>query len=413
MRSRTLLIVFWLALVAHGTQAGEGEWTRFRGPNGTGISNAATIPVKWTEKDYNWKVKLPGVGYSSPVIWGDKVFLTCADKNTARRTIICLGTSDGGTVWRKDYKSTPYRHHRDNSFAASTPAIDADGVYASWTTPKEVALLALDHSGKQKWRRNLGPFKSRHGSGTSPIVYNDLVILANDQMNESFLIAVDRETGETRWKLERPTTQATYSTPCIYRPAGSRPEVVFTSSGAGIVSVSPEAGTVNWEVSGIFPKRCACSPVFAPGIIFGSCGQGGRGVQTVAVRPGSKEKNVEPKVAYTLGKPSAVYVPTPLVKGDLIFLWSDARTVTCLRVWTGEEVWSEEVGGSYYGSPVCVNDRLYCISKKGEVVVIAASEKFELLAKNPLGEKSYATPAVAGGRMYLRTYTHLISIGGK
>ena len=286
-------------------------------------------------------------------------------------------------------------------------------MYASWTTPKEVTLLALDHSGKQKWRRNLGSFRSRHGSATSPIIYKTLVILANDQMNQSFIIAVDRETGETRWKLARPTTVAAYSTPCIYRPAGGRAELVFTCSMRGIVSVSPEAGTVNWELSGIFPRRCACSPVFAPGIIFGSCGMGGRGVQAVAVRPGSKEKNVEPKVAYKLGKPSAMYVPTPLVKGDLIFLWGDAKTVTCLRVSTGEVVWTGEVGGDYYGSPVCVNGRLYCISKKGEVAVVAASEKFELLAKNPLGEKSYATPAVAGGRMYLRTYTHLISLGGK
>ena len=412
MTPRVLKAIAVLMLPAALCLAEPGEWTRFRGPNGTGISDATTIPVTWTPADYNWQVKLPGGGHSSPVLWGDRIFVTCADAKTARRIVACISASDGKLLWQKDFASTPHRQHRDNSFAAASPAVDADGVYATWTAPDEVALLALSHSGKLLWRRNLGKFKSQHGSGTSPIVCGGLVVLANDQMGESSFIAVDRKTGATKWRLPRPTQMASYSTPAVYRPPDGAPELIFTCSGIGIVSVAPETGEVNWEIKGVLPARAGCSPVFGNGVIIGSCGIGGRGVQAVAVRPGSKDAGTEPRLLYKIRKP-VPYVPTPLVKDDLLFAWSDEGTVQCLRLSTGEEVWRERVGDSFYGSPVCAGGRLYCISKKGVVFVLAAAEQYKLLAKNRLGELAYTTPAIAGGRMYIRTHTHLISLGGK
>jgi len=410
MSHRLVPIVASLVLFASCSRLGAEEWSRFRGPSGAGISDATAVPVRWTEKDYNWKVKLPGVGHSSPVLWGKRIFLTCVDSKTAKRMILCLDIADGGIVWQQDYPSRIYRHHRDNSFASSTPAVDAEGVYVTWTTPNEVTLLALNHRGQEKWRRDLGPFRSMHGSGTSPIVFDDLVVLANDQRGKAFLVALDRTTGLTRWQVERRSGLTPASTPCIYHPAGGAPELIFTSTAHGITSIDPTSGKTNWELEDVFLDRCVGSPVFAHGLIIASYGFGNRGTRLVAVRPGSKDRNIEPKLVYDITE-SVPLVPTPIAKNDLLFLWADNGHVTCVHVTTGKQIWREPVDGSFYGSPVCINDRLYCISKKGEVIALAASDKFQMLARVPLGELSYATPAVSEGVMYIRTYFHLMSIG--
>ena len=431
--SRRLLAVALAGMFAvsavSAMRAGAQEWGRFRGPNGEGIAEAPAVPVTWTEVDHNWKVKLPGGGYSSPVLWGRKVFLTSTDSRTAKRLILCLAADDGRTLWRKEYASSAYKMHRDNSYASSTPAVDAERVYLTWTTPKEVALAALDHAGGEVWRRGLGPFVGLHGSGASPIVVGDLVVLANDQEDlnlysflpkvepsrvpgKSFLIAVDRKTGKTRWQLPRSTALAAYSTPCVRQGDDGPPELIFSSTAHGITAVDSATGKVAWEVPKVFRDRCAGSPVCAGGLVIASYGLGSRGTRLVAVRPGSKKGNVPPEIAWDMTE-KVPLVPTSLAIDGRLFCWSDDGTVTCLAVATGKQIWQQRVDGRFYGSPVCVNGRLYCISKKGVVFVVAAAGKFELLAKVDLGEMSYSTPAVAGGAMYLRTHSHLISIGGK
>jgi len=416
--------------LAFGALAEEQEWSRFRGPNGDGISDAATMPVTWTDRDYNWKVALPGLGHASPVVWGDRIFLTCADAETARRTVLCLAASDGRTLWRRDYPSETYQQHRSNSYATATPAVDADGVIVTWTSPEEVVLLALDLDGGPTWRRNLGTFVGTHGSGSSPILVGDLVVMASDQGDpallarlmgreppdtppgKSYLIAVDRKTGQTRWQVPRRTTLAAYSTPCVHRCDDGRSELIFTSTSHGITAVDPATGKINWEVADIFRDRCVGSPVSAAGLAIAGYGHGIRGSLVVAVRGGSGAEGKEPKIMYEVTT-SVPLVPTPLVQDGRLYLWADDGVVTCLDVSTGEVIWRERVGGSFYGSPVCVASRLYCISREGVVVVLAASEKFELLARVPLGEPSCATPAVSAGVMYLKTDAHLFSLGGK
>ena len=416
--------------LAFGALAEEQEWSRFRGPNGDGISDAATMPVTWTDRDYNWKVALPGLGHASPVVWGDRIFLTCADAETARRTVLCLAASDGRTLWRRDYPSETYQQHRSNSYATATPAVDADGVIVTWTSPEEVVLLALDLDGGPTWRRNLGTFVGTHGSGSSPILVGELVVMASDQGDpallarlmgreppdtppgKSYLIAVDRKTGQTRWQVPRRTTLAAYSTPCVHRCDDGRSELIFTSTSHGITAVDPATGKINWEVADIFRDRCVGSPVSAAGLAIAGYGHGIRGSLVVAVRGGSGAEGKEPKIMYEVTT-SVPLVPTPLVQDGRLYLWADDGVVTCLDVSTGEVIWRERVGGSFYGSPVCVASRLYCISREGVVVVLAASEKFELLARVPLGEPSCATPAVSAGVMYLKTDAHLFSLGGK
>ncbi len=403
------------------------EWNRFRGPNGSGVSDAATVPAEWTNGDYNWKVTLPGEGHSSPVVFGERVFLTCGDGETAERRIVCLSAVDGETIWRRDYPSHTYRQHRDNGYATATPAVDSEGVVITWATLEEVVLLALDPDGEEMWRRDLGPFVGPHGVGSSPILVDDLVVLANEQEDyqllarllgreekgpagESFLIAVDRKTGETRWKVPRKTTLASYSTPCVHRLEDGSSEIVFTGTSHGITAVDVATGEVKWEIPDVFDDRCVGSPVVASGLVIAGYGHGVTGKLCLAAR--APAAGQEPSIAYEV-RSSVPLVPTPLVAGKRLFLWADNGVVTCLDLSTGEVIWRKRVSGSFYGSPVCVADRLYCIARNGDVVVLAAADEFEELARVPLGERSFATPAVSGGVMYLRTATHLFSLGGK
>jgi len=416
-------------LFASALGAAEGNWSRFRGENGAGFSDTASVPVTWTDKDYNWRVALPGVGHASPVVWGDRIYLMCGDDGTAARTIVCLHAADGRTLWRRHFASQPFRQHSANSYATASPAADAAGVVVTWATPDEVILRALSRDGEDRWCRSLGPYVGKHGSGVSPIIYRDLVVLANDQEDpnaypeiygrsdspvvsgKSFLIAVDRSTGQTRWQVERRTSLSAYSTPCLYRREDGTDELAFTSTSHGITGLDPATGQVRWELADVFRDRCVGSPVFGAGLVIGAYGYGARGTRCVAVRPAGAEPGAAPTLVYEVTK-SVPLVPTPIVRGDRLFLWCDDGVVTCLNVASGEVIWRERAGGSFFGSPVCVRDRLYCIAKDGEVVVLAAGDAFEVLARVPLGEPSFATPAVAGGVMYLRTRSQLFSLGG-
>ncbi|MBN1421026.1 MAG: PQQ-binding-like beta-propeller repeat protein [Planctomycetes bacterium] len=412
MRFPEGLFVAFALSVLPSARAADGAWPRFRGPDGAGLSEAKTIPVTWTEKDFDWRVKLPGEGHGSPAVVAGRIFVLCSDRSDATRILACLDAGDGKIAWQRRFASKTHRINRDNSYAASTPAADEERVYVTWTAPEEVTLLALDHGGKEVWRRDLGSHKSEHGSGTSPIVFEDFVVLANDQLEKSFLIAVDRKTGETRWQIERKVESVSYSTPCVFRPEGGPPELIFTSTAHGVTSIDPRTGALNWEFAGAFPLRVVGSPAVAGGLIVGSCGTGGVGKRFVAVRPGSRKDLREPRLAYDLRK-DIPYVPTPLGTGDLLFLLTDRGLARCLRPATGEEVWRKPLDARFYGSFICIDGKLYAMSRDGDAFVLAASETFELLGKNPIGEGSHATPAVAGGILYLRTYNHLISIGGR
>lgn len=396
------------------------EWTRFRGPNGQGISDAKTIPVKWTQSDYNWKIELPGGGHSSPVLWGDTIFVTSGDQKAGCGILLALSATDGAVLWQKQYTLTAYRMNKLNSYATSTLAVDADHVYVLWTTPQESILAALDHAGTEIWKRTFEGVQCQHGAGTSPIVCDDKVVFTHEHEitsskdAKSAWIAVDRKTGQTRWTLERRTGPKTsYSTPCIYAPANEPPQLIFTSNSHGLTGIDPGTGTVIWEIASALPARVVASPVIANELVIGACGDGGLGKRLVAIRPGTRDGSVQAAEAYKIESGTRPYVPTSISKDGLLFAFYDGGLVSCLRAATGEQLWQAKPAGKFFSSPVCVDGKLYCITMDGDVVVIKAADTYELLAINPLGETSHAAPAVAGGRMYLRTYSHLFSIGGK
>ena len=396
------------------------EWTRFRGPNGQGISDTKTIPVKWTEEDYNWKIELPGGGHSSPVLWGDKLFVTSGNQQAGNSVLLALNVSDGSVLWQKEYAISKYRPNKLNSFATSTPAVDADHVYVLWTSLEETILTALNHQGTEIWKQTFEGVRCQHGAGTSPIVHNDMVIFTHENENKSsenarsIWFAVDRKTGETRWTLDRQTGPKTsYSTPCVYTPTTGIPQLIFNSYSHGMTSVNPGTGKVIWEVASAFPARVVSSPVIADELLVGSCGDGGSGKRLIAIRPGSSDGSIQPKEVFKIESGYRPYVPTSIAKGGLLFTFLDRGYISCWNSATGKQLWEEKPAGRFFSSPVCVDGKLYCITMDGDVVVVRAAETYELLAINPLGETSHAVPAVAGDRMYLRTYSHLFSIGGQ
>ena len=419
MRWNNLSVVTFVLI---GSSAIGQEWTRFRGPNGTGVSDSKTIPVSWTDEDYNWQSEIPGLGHSSPVVWGQKLFVLSADPEDATRFVLAYDTDTGKKLWQRDYNSDVHHLHTRSSFASSTPAVDDEFVYYAWSTPDATTLKAFTHAGEEIWSKDLGRWVSQHGFGTSPIIYKDMVILHNSQQasqleadeepGESFMMAFARDTGEEIWRTPLVSKNVCYSVPFIYEPAGRRPELVCTSTGNGVFSLDPETGKVNWSFDDAFVMRTVGSPILAGGHIFGSTGSGRySGNYVIAVKPG-KSASLGFKLQNS-GSFKAPYVPSLIARDNHVYMLYDRGFASCVNAETGDVLWSERTRAAYSGSPVMVDGKIYCVDEDGVVWVIAAEpNEYRLLAKNTLGEASRSTPAVANGRMYLRTESHLFSIGG-
>jgi outer membrane protein assembly factor BamB len=417
----TALLYSLICLTSYGTAE---EWTRFRGPNGTGVASAPAIPVEFTEADYKFKVELPGgSGCSSPVIWGNSVFLMSANSANATRYVVCVDATTGKTRWQKEFESEAHHLHTRSSYASCTPAVDEERVYVAWSTPKQTLLKAFTHDGSEAWSVDLGTWQSQHGFGTSPIVYKDLVILHNSQQadklkegevpGDSFMMAFDRKSGIEKWRTKLVSTNVCYSVPFIYSPAdGGDDELICCSTGNGIFSLNPSSGKENWAVNdGLFSMRTVASPIEAGGLIFGSTGSGSYSTNyIVAIKPG-KEAKLEYKISNG-SRFKAPYVPCLVSDGDLVFCMYDKGFASCIDAKTGQLHWIERTGAALSGSPIRIDDRIYCVDEDGAVWVFAASTEYKVLGKSQLGEVCMSTPAVANGRLYLRTNSHLICVGG-
>lgn len=388
------------------------EWNRFRGPNGTGVQTAGTSLGSWTDDDYQWVIDLPGKGSSSPVIWDDRLFITGCDEASQKRSLICLDSRTGKQLWTQPTTFKQYKKHKNNSFASSTPCCDADHVYVAWHSRERSPLIAYDHGGNMVWEYDLGPFSHGQGGATSPIVYNDLVIIAHDQKQPSFLLAVNRRTGKEVWKVGREGMRACYSTPCIYQHDGRSDQIVFSHCFEGIVGIAPADGTQLWhiDVFGRASQRALGSVIQANDLIVATSGAFAGERQLVAVKPIAGEQSEFSATEAWRTTRQTPHVPTPLVYKDWIFLWSDSGIVSCLEHATGKVIWKKRVGGNYFGSPICIDDKLYCIDVDGTVAVVAASEEFKLFGRIPLGEQSKSTPAFSNGTLYFRTDSKLFAL---
>ncbi len=410
------MLIASLFVVAGGPTWAQ-EWSRFRGPNGTGESETTTIPATWSSQDYNWIAKLKGVGHSSPVLWGERLFVLSADPETATRFVLCYSAVTGQPSWERSFESTPHHLHQQSSYASSTAAVDSERVYVAWSAPERTTLMALTHEGDEVWTLDLGRWHSQHGFGTSPIVVDGMVILSNSQeakdgpdelstLPESYMMAFDGATGVERWRTSRKTVSVSYSVPAVFQPKNGPQQLISISTGEGMFALDLKTGKELWS-NEFFNKRTVSSPLIKQQMIVGSTGSGGGGNYLIAAR----STGDRPTLAYKVDT-QAPYVPTSVARGDLLFLLADGGIASCLDLTTGEVHWRKRIGGNYCSSPVRANNRLYCVSVDGEVVVLAAEKEFRELGRVTLGEGSRSTPAIANGCLYLRTFSQLMSIGG-
>jgi outer membrane protein assembly factor BamB len=239
----------------------------------------------------------------------------------------------------------------------------------------------------------------------------DLILFGDDQDKqdkESNLFGIDARTGKIMWHTPRKSVNYSAATPLIFHPKSGADMAIFSSQGDGLTGVDIKTGKVEWQSGRVFDSRTVGSPTTGAGLIFAACGEGPGGHVLVAVKPGEESSA---KVAWKT-KENVPYVVTPIVKGDLIYYWADRGILTCAKAATGEVVYSEKVPGSYYSSPIIAGNTIFNLTKKGDLVAVAAGEKFSLLGETPFKEKTQATLAISGGRMFLRTYTHVFCIKG-
>ncbi|CAN5295349.1 PQQ-like beta-propeller repeat protein [soil metagenome] len=409
-------VTFVATLALQTARADEPSWSRFRGPAGAGTAVDMDIPVKLSEQTALWKKELPGPGNSSPVIWGDKLFLQSASKDGTKRMLVCLNCLDGKTIWVKDLpiKSNAVpRTHPKNTLASSTPAVDGAHVFVLVWDGLEVQLQALDFEGKSLWSRDLGEFKSQHGPGSSPIAYKNKVFVAFDQDGAAEVLAFDSASGKELWRASREPFRACYSVPFMLEKAGT-PAQLIVGSTAGVTSYDPDAGSVNWDFTSWpwlkTPLRTVASPIVANGLIVANSGDGSGERNTVAFRPDGRGKLDNTAVLWSKTK-MYPYVPNLLAQGEHLYFVNDAGIAGCAVAKTGEIVWSQRLAGNFSSSPVLIDGKVYAVSETGATFVFQAAPKYQLLGKSSIDEGVIASPAVARRRLYIRGRDSLYCFG--
>jgi outer membrane protein assembly factor BamB len=405
----TVILFFNLVPLAYS----DNVWTRFRGPNGSGVSDTQ-IPSQWDEESYRYKIKLPGTGIGSPVIWDNKIYLLTADEESGTRTVLCINEQTGKILWKKDFEAAASNHHSLNSMASTTGAVDENGVFFTWGNKEELAIAGLDHDGNVLWKVSREPIVEGHGFGSSPILYNNLVILANDHIENGNLVALDVKTGKLAWEIDRESKRITFSVPCLYTDKDNNRQLLFVNWIHGMTGVNPESGKVLWE-NRVFPvdknERAIASPVLAGDLMIGVCGFTNYPKHIVALR---LVNNTTTEEVWRIEE-EIPHIPTPVVYKDYLFLVEDKGLVSCYTHKDGKKVWSEQLEDYkiFYGSPVIAGGKVFIISKGGSVAVFNASGEFKFLARNELGEECKSTPAITEDTMYVRTLTHLFAINGE
>lgn len=384
------------------------NWPGWRG-GGTGVATGKGLPVSWSEtENVRWRVPLPGEGSSSPVVWGHRVFLTAALKEGLTRLVLCLDADSGRTLWQTELapeiKTTFYLR---TGFAAPTPVVDGQRVYVYFDEP---GLVALDRDGRVVWKQRLGPFNAPYNQGSSPVLYKDLVIQCCDHRGPSFVAAFERRSGAQRWRTARPSSGfGHFGTPLVI-DVGGRPQVVI--NGEPVVAYAPDTGAEIWSCRGM--KECvAPSPVFGHGLVYASSGRTG---PVMAIDPTGRGDVTETHVRLhlTSGGP---YVPTPLLYPHLLVPGDNGRLL--LYSGTHQRIGDERVRDHFTASPVAGDGKIYWASERGQIYVIDAARLMGdkpaavMLAVNQLRGACLATPAIAHGRLFIRTTEALYCIGGK
>ncbi len=399
-----LLIVFYF-----GNLNAE-NWPGWRGPNGDGTSQETDLPVRWdATTNVLWKSEVPGTGYSSPVVWNGKLFLTSANTATQEKMLLCYDSGNGKLLWKQIIVKSKFEaKHNDNSFASGTPATDGKLVYLSFLDGDDVVVAAYDFSGKQVWLKKPGTFYSPHGYSCSPVLYGDKVIINGDSMGDSFVAALSKTDGHTLWKVPHKNPAHSFSTPII-REISGKTQMIFCGN-KEIASYNPDNGKKYWFVSGPSEDFCS-SPVYSEKLDLVLVSSAWPQRHLVAIKPDGSGDVTNSHVVWQTTK-GAYYVPSPVCTGDYLFSTMTNGSVHCIDVKTGNTLWTESMG-KQYSSPVLANGLVYMPNDEGVITVIKPGATFETVAQNPTGERMNASPAISNGKIYLRGDKHLFCIGKK
>lgn len=400
------------------------DWMQFRGPGGQGVSDDTGLPEKWSEtENIVWKTKLPGPGTSSPITVGDAIFLTCysgyaesasapGNQKNLMRHLLCLDRKTGAVRWSKDVKpelpESDYRAGNDgqHGYASSTPASDGKNVFVFFG---KSGVFCFDLTGKELWHQSVGKGKTGWGSASSPLLYDDLVIV-NAGVECGALVALHKSDGSEAWRL--PGTASAWSSPMLVDVPGGKPELVLNLAGkpGKIVGIDPATGKQLWSCPGNNDGYVCSSVVSHDGVVYAVAGRAGR---SVAVKAGGKG---EVKELWTSKDDSRVNSPV-YHEGYLYWLNEQRGVAICVDAATGKEVYSQRVPGlgRAYASGICADGKIYYVTENATTLVLAAKPKYALLATNRLADTSRtnASPVVDNGRLLIRTDTHLYCVGKK
>jgi outer membrane protein assembly factor BamB len=392
------------------------EWLEFRGPTGQGHSTEKALPVQWSPTEHVlWKTDVPGVGWSSPIVVGEKIYLTTAVPKKAETDpeqslrLVCLDLETGKTLWDKEIfqetKETAQRIHKKNSHASPTPVSDGKVIYVHFGT-HGTACLTLD--GDVVWKTNELEYEMQHGNGGSPIIVDDKLVVICDGKGANFIVALDRNTGKIAWKVDRNVEgrkKFSFGTPLLITVNG---EQQIVAPGTDVISGhSPKDGKEIWHLNydgySVIPR-----PVFSHGLIFVTTSYDRPTL--LAIRPDGKGDVTETHLAWS-NKTQIPHTPSLLVVGDELYAISDKGIGQCFDAKTGELIWKERVGGNFSASPLYADSKIYFQSEEGETTIIAPGKTYKEIGRNHLKEPTLASYAVAGDTLLIRTKTQLYRIG--
>ncbi len=413
---RFTFVCLLLSFIA-STACGE-DWPGWRGPRGDGTSAEAEVPTEWDGKtgtNILWKTPIPGSGYSSPIVSAGAIFVTACDEQAKTRMLYRLDL-DGNIRWTRDVVVSPLEGmHKLNSRASGTPAADGKHVFVSFFqsddetekrgAPGELLVACYDYRGNQKWLVTVGAFSSIHGFCTSPVLHRNLVLINGDHDGESYLAAINKETGDLVWKTPREHRTRSYVTPLL-RKVDGRMQAVMTGS-KRVAGFNPDTGERIWWIEGP-TEQFVASMVHDNKHFYLTAGFPTHHV--MAIRPGGRDDVSETHVAWHVTDAKS-YVPSPVVVNDLLFIADDRGIAHCFDAANGEHVWRERLGRHFSASLVTANKLVYFTTDDGITLLLKAERKPEIVATNELGEWVYASPAISDGRIYLRGTEHLYCIG--
>ena len=380
------------------------DWPQFRGPNGQGHSDEQGLPLNWSETtNVRWKVAIPGKGWSSPVVQGDRIWLTTATEEGKSLRAISVDRNSGAILQNVEVfrlKSAKLANSK-NSFASPTAVIDGDRIYVHFGS---YGTACITQSGEVVWKTRLEYDNGQHGTGGSPVLYKDLLIISCDGNDVQFVVALDKVTGKVKWKKTREGYQA-YTTPLVV--SGNGVDQVISPGAFRAVAYEPGSGKELWQVTYGEGFSNVPRPVYGDGLVY-IC-TGFQQPSLLAVKLDGKGDVTKSKVVWKLDR-GVPLTPSPLLIGNELYMVTDNGIATCVDAKTGKEYWRARVGGNHSASPIYADGRIYFLSEEGESVVIAPGQQLKHLATNHLEGRTLASMAIASGSIFVRSETHLYRI---